>query len=252
MIQTNRRMHTHQTGFTLVEMAIVLMIVTILMAALIPTLSSQMDQKSRSETKKKLEEVKEALIGFAVMNGRLPCPASATSNGVEDPVGGGACNHSYDGFVPSATLGISGLNDQGYVVDGWNNRIHYAVTRSNSNAFTTAPPNGISSVALNSFAPDLLVCSTAAGVTATPSCAAGPPSTALTSSPGVPVVIYSTGTNGGSGGTSADEAENPNPNSANNDRLFVSHENTPDFDDLVIWISQNTLFNRMIAAGKLP
>jgi hypothetical protein len=68
----------------------------------------------------------------------------------------------------------------------------------------------------------------------------------------VPAVIYSTGKNGASGGTSADEAENPNPNSADNNRVFVSHDFTPTFDDMVIWISPNILFNRMVAAGKLP
>ncbi len=95
------------------------------------------------------------------------------------------------------------------------------------------------------------VCSTATGATST-NCASG---AALTSSPGVPAVIYSTGKNGGYGGTGADEAENPNPNSTDNDRVFVSHTPTGspnEFDDLVVWISPNILINRMVAAGKLP
>lgn len=251
MIQTNRHMRTHQPGFSLVEMAIVLMIVAILMAALVPTLSGQMDQKSRSETRKKLEEVKEALIGYAVMNGRLPCPASAISNGAESFSAGGDtsngnCSNFYDGFVPAATLGISGLDNKGYVVDGWNFPIHYAVTDKNSKAFTKN--NGMRDN-FSALAPDLLVCATASATNSSCSVAGS----SLTSSPGVPVVIYSTGANGGVSGTSADETENPNLNPASKiDRVFVSHENTADFDDLVIWLSQNTLFNRMIAAGKLP
>jgi prepilin-type N-terminal cleavage/methylation domain-containing protein len=249
MILINCLVRTRQAGFSLVEMAIVLMIVAILMAALVPTLSSQMEQRSRSETKKKLEEINDALIGFAVMNGRLPCPASSTSNGVEDPANaatGAACTRQWDGFVPGATLGISGLDSQGYVVDGWNNRIHYAVTNSNANAFTTT--NGMSTN-FSTLVPDLLVCSKAS--TTNSSCSVA--NTTLTSAPGVPVVIYSTGVNGGSSSTSLDETENPNPNPASKiDRVFVSHENTTDFDDLVTWISQNTLFNRMVAAGKLP
>ena len=59
-------------------------------------------------------------------------------------------------------------------------------------------------------------------------------------------------------GTGTDEAANPNPNSADNNRTFVSHTPTGssatngEFDDLVIWISNSTLLNRMVSAGKLP
>ncbi len=51
--------------------------------------------------------------------------------------------------------------------------------------------------------------------------------------------------------SSADETAN-----GDNDRVFVSHTPTPpglnEFDDLVIWISPNILYNRLIAAGRLP
>lgn len=77
----------------------------------------------------------------------------------------------------------------------------------------------------------------------------------------IPVVILSHGANGfgaiNSGGaanqaaTSSDELENSDSNDD-----FVSHTPTPaganEFDDLVIWLSPNILYNRMIAAGRLP
>lgn len=132
------------------------------------------------------------------------------------------------------------------------NRIRYAVTSANGNAFTTA--GGMSSTGVTALAPDLLVCSSATGISAT-ACAAG---TALTATPGVPAIIYSMGTNGGSGGTGLDEAANPNTNSANNDRVFVFHTSTPstaangEFDDIMTWLSPNVLYNRLIAAGRLP
>lgn len=251
MLLINRLVRAQQTGFSLVEMAIVLMIVSLLLAALVPTLSSQMEQKNRNETRKKLDEVKEALIGYAVTNGRLPCPASSTSNGAESFAAGGTaangnCSNFYDGFVPAATLGISGLDNKGYVLDGWDFPIHYAVTTANSNAYTMT--NGMSTN-FSTLSPNLLVCSTASATNSSCSVA----NTSLTSSPGVPVVIYSTGANGGTSGTSADEAENPNPNPASKtDRIFVSHESTPTFDDLVVWISPNILLNRLVTAGKLP
>ncbi len=239
-----------RNGFTLLEVAIVIAIVSMLLGSLLVPLQTQVEQRQIAGTQKQLEDIKEALFGFAVSNGRLPCPASATSLGVESPTGGGACTNNYNGFVPAATLGLAVVDNQGYAVDPWGNRIRYAVTSANANAFTTA--SGMQSAGLSALAPNLLVCSTATGISGT-SCAAG---TALTT--GVPALIYSTGKNGGYGGTGVDETENPNANSANNDRVFVSHVVTPpaaangEFDDILTWLSSNTLYNRMIAVGKLP
>ena len=237
-------------GFSLIEVAIAIFVITLLLGGLLVPLSSQVEQRQISDTRKYLEEIKEALIGFAVTNGRLPCPASSTSSGVENPSGGGACSNNYNGFVPAVTLGLAVVDNQGFAVDPWGNRIHYAVTTANGNAFTTV--NGMSTTGLSALAPNLLICSTATGISAT-SCAAG---TAL--STGVPLVVYSIGKNGAYGGTGLDEAANPNPNSTNNDRVFVSHLPTPstapngEFDDIMTWLSPNILYNRMVAAGKLP
>jgi hypothetical protein len=227
-----------------------MVVIALLLGGLLVPLSAQVEMRHASDTQKYLDEIKETLIGFAVSNARLPCPATAASAGVESPAGGGPCTNNYDGFVPAATLGLAVINDQGFAVDPWGNRIRYAVTNANGNAFTTV--NGMSTTGLGTLAPNLLICSTATGISAT-SCGAG---SALTS--GVPAIIYSTGKNGGYGGTGLDEAANPNANSANNDRVFVSHVPTPssapngEFDDIVTWLSPNVLYNRMIAAGRLP
>jgi len=233
-------------GFTLIEMAMVLLIVGLLLGGLVPTISGQIERQRTSETGKQLNEIKEALIGYAVINGRLPCPASSSSNAVEVPVGGGSCT-SFDGFVPASTLGLSGTTDSsGFAIDSWGNRIRYAVTTGNGNAFTTA--NGMKTTTISLIVPDLLVCSTGTGISAA-TCAAG---TSLTSN-GVPAIIFSTGKNGASGGTGTDEAANLDGN-----QTFVSHTSTPsgstngEFDDIVTWISPNVLINRMVAAGQLP
>jgi len=239
-----------QYGFTLVEIAVVMLVIALLLGGLLVPLSAQVELRRTSDTQKYLDEIRETLIGFAVSNGRLPCPATAASAGVESPSGGGACTNNYNGFVPAVTLGLAVVDDQGFAVDPWGYRIRYAVTNANGNAFTTV--SGMSTTGLGTLAPNLLICSTATGISAT-SCAAG---TALTS--GVPAIIYSTGKNGGYGGTGVDEAANPNANSANNDRVFVSHTPTTssatngEFDDIVTWLSPNVLYNRMIAAGRLP
>lgn len=240
-------------GFTLVEMAMVLAIVTLLLAGLVPTISGQLEQRRSAETKKQLDEIQQALIGFAIIKGRLPCPATTSSNGLENPSTGGACTNFYDGFVPGATLGLNSLNEQGLVLDAWDNPIRYVVTAWDSTApavsdtYTTA--DGLYNVGLSALSPNLLVCNTATGITGS-GCATGE---ALTADPGVPVVIFSTGKNGASGGTGTDESEN-----LDGDRFFVSHTPTAssttngEFDDLVVWISNQVLLNRMVAAGKLP
>lgn len=242
--------HQRIRGFSLIEVAIVLFILVLLLGSILVPLSTQVDQRQISDTQKQLDELKEAIIGFAIANGRLPCPASSTSAGIESPPGGGNCSNDYNGFIPAATLGIEKGINQGFVLDPWGNRIRYAVTTSNGNAFTTA--NGMRSTGLAALVPDLLVCSTATGISAT-ACAVGSSLTA-----GVPAVIYSTGKNGGYAGTGTDEVANPNPNSANNDRVFVFHTATPttatngEFDDIITWLSSSVLYNRMIIAGRLP
>lgn len=244
-------------GFTLLETAIVLFIVALLLGGLLPTLAGRVEQQRTGEVRRQLDEIQQAVIGYAIANGRLPCPASSGSNGAEGfATGGNAangnCANFYDGYAPSATLGLSTTDNQGYAVDPWGNRIHYAVTSWNGNTFTRT--QGMSAAGMSTLAPNLLVCSTATGISAT-ACASG---AALTASPGVPAVIYSTGKNGSYAGSGADEAANPNSNSSNNDRMFVSHPPAAasaangEFDDIVTWLSPNILYNRMVEAGKLP
>ena len=66
-------------------------------------------------------------------------------------------------------------------------------------------------------------------------------------------VVYSLGKNAGTGGAGTEENHNPNPQSTlAADRAFVNAAQGSAFDDQVLWLSKSTLFNRMVAAGKLP
>jgi hypothetical protein len=101
----------------------------------------------------------------------------------------------------------------------------------------------------------LHVCASAAGVLAGTHCTAvGDTANTLTNN--APVVIWSVGANAASGGTSADESLNPNPNNERTGiyRIFVSHSATtvPEFDDIVTWMASGRLINRLIVAGQLP
>ena len=238
-------------GFTLIEMAIVLLIITLLLSGLLVPLSTQVEQRKIAETQKTLEEIKEALFGFAIANGRLPCPASAGSNGLENTTATGTpgttpCDGPL-GFVPAVTLGISPTDSQGFAIDGWGQRIRYAVTPADS--YAAAITDGIRTLGMGAFSPNLHVCASSTGITTT-GCGAVPGNT-LTAT--APALIYSLGTNWATGGTGPDEAEN-----LDNDIVFVSHVPSSttaangEFDDIVVWLSPNILFNRMVAAGKLP
>lgn len=254
-----------ENGFTLVEIAIVLLIVTLLVTGLVPTISSQVEQRQVNDTRRQLDEIQQALIGFAVIYGRLPCPAAPTGNGEEGFAAGGDasngdCSNFLDGFVPAATLGIASVEDnqgrKGYAVDAWGNRIRYAVTNWDKTAAPAVSKvytksDGMAVAGISALAPNLLVC---AGASASgfdgSSCGTD---NALTAGNGVPAVLFSTGKNGAYGGGGLDEAANLDGN-----RTFVSHPPAAgaalggEFDDLVVWISNQILISRMIAAGRLP
>lgn len=249
---------TAHQGFSLVELAIVLVIVALLSSGLMITVSAQMDAVANSETQRRLNDARDALLGYAAANGRLPCPAASGTGvtGIESPVGGGNCSNPWDGFLPAITLGLTPTNENGYALDGWGNPIRYAITTYTNatncpggQCFSTT--NGLKNLWNGGIAPapDLRICNTATGASGagvTAACAAG-----ADLATNAVAVIFSQGKNGASAPTSSDEQANGNA-----DRLFVSHTPTPtganEFDDLVIWLSPNILYNRLIAAGRLP
>ena len=85
-LQVHKRDKLNQ-GFTLVEMAIVLVIVGLLISAFLAPLNAQQNLKDYNETQKNLDEIKESLIGYAISHGYFPCPAISASNGAEDRTG---------------------------------------------------------------------------------------------------------------------------------------------------------------------
>lgn len=234
-------------GFSLLEIFVVLIIIAILATAISVPLASQLDQQRTLDTQKQLEVAREAIYGFAMANGRLPCPAAAATTGVEAPAGGGACTTAF-GFLPATTLGLTGLDASGYMVDAWNDgdvahRIRYAISTQNSNALTTADGIKTQTMATVTATNQLYVCGT--GLTALPPTANCGTMTVLSDK--APFVIYSLGKSTVSIATNYDETNNQN-----GDRVFTSGTPTATFDDIVTWGSLNTLFSRMVQAGKLP
>lgn len=285
---------TANRGFTLTELAVVLVIVAFLIGGMLIPLAAQDDLRRTQETQKTLNDIRDALLGFAAANGRLPCPAfigggGYDSNGMEsfcdDPNPAtacgptilsqpqGRCSNPHDGLVPGVALGFSPTNGRGYILDAWGNPIRYAIsnvtdpaTSSASTRFVFTGQNGMRLRQLANLAgdSDLRVCAAApaAAALALGRCAS-PETTNLRTNTAL-AVVYSIGANSGRGGTGIDERHNPNvvpstdPSYVAPDRVFVFHEPAPagspngEFDDIVLWLSPNILFNRMIAAGRLP
>lgn len=238
-----------QNGFTLIELAVVLMIVGLLLGGMLVPLSAQLEQRNITDTQKSLSEINEAIIGYALVNGRLPCPADPTiaTGSANAGISRATCTTAANstGVLPWATLGVS-------ETDAWGNRFTYRVTPDFADAIgsgtyggcTPSPIPTLASFGLCSVG-NLNVLSAATGGT--------------TIAGSVPAVIISHGRNGAGAYTqqgaqlavssNADEQENSNGSSNN---IYVSHALTQTFNDLVVWISPNILFNRMVAAGKLP
>lgn len=229
-------------GFTLLEMAIVLAIVGVLLAGLLPTLSSQIEQQRRIETRKLLEDIQQALLGYTMVNGRLPCPADgATASGNESTTNSGAslgCALT-KGVLPWATLGVS-------ETDAWNRRFTYRVTANfadgaDGTAASCGVATGISFQLCSSANLNVLASSGGSTIAAK-----------------VPAVVVSHGPNGlgaypAGGGAQIGTATGDENENSDDDNTFVSHDQVQNgYDDLVVWISPNILLNRMVSAGKLP
>lgn len=256
---------TQQSGFTLIELAIVLVIIGVLMGGFLLTLSSRIEQSRREATRAQLADIKAALLGFATRYQYLPCPTTPNGGGREQRAAGG-CSVQH-GFVPGRTLGLPGhYNRDGLLLDSWNNPIRYSISTANGNALVNA--GQMRAVGLDALAPDLRICDRASTSGAT--CAGG----AITVAQGLPFVLLSLGQDGsnfvGLINPNTDEGENAaeataaaNAAGENRaysvaaDRVFVLTTYRGDvaagrFDDMLDWASPFVLYSRMIEAGRLP
>ncbi len=233
---------THRTrGFTLIELAMAIFLMSLLLGGLLIPLATQIERRQITDTSKTLEEIRDALLGYAVANGNLPCP-DTDNDGLEN-VTAGSCSTIVasiaTGVLPWQTLGVA-------ATDLWGNRFRYVVReeyarRSPNTPFTlsTTANVRVCSVAACTPAANVLTSSAVAAVLSHGKNAWG-------------ATIAATG-NINTAPASADELEN-----TDTDRDIVSRVSSNsgatagEFDDIVLWLPQYTLFNRMVSAGKLP
>ncbi|MEO5328580.1 MAG: type II secretion system GspH family protein [Magnetococcus sp. THC-1_WYH] len=129
----------NNSGFTLTEMAMVVMLMGIIGSILVTSLNARMSQTSYTVTKQRMAAIQETMISFLRVNGRLPCPDGNTDaelfDGIEDPLGGGVCDNGAFGVLPYSTLRLS----REQVIDGWGNFFSYHVSQT-TDPWTTVPP----------------------------------------------------------------------------------------------------------------
>lgn len=231
-------------GFSLVELAVVLVIVGFLMVSGILAFNAQVDTRNYEETTRRLNVAADYVLAFAIANGRLPCPAAPSSTGVES-ITAGACNNSFDGFLPAQTIGFPYYDSDRYALDAYGNRIRYAVASAITGCTGSSTTPHFSSAAnlkangISCRPNDLDVCTSSA-------CAAR-----VVAQQTAVFVVLSTGKNGAfTGSYVADEIDN-----TNNDARFVSR--TPGggadtFDDIVLAVPVGVLYSRLTTAGVLP
>lgn len=250
-------------GFTLIEVAMAVFIFGLLTGSILYTLAAQSDRRAIEETRRRLDQARELLLGYAAANGRLPCPARCsdwptcasstylTSDEVRDPTGkctGGGVDDYYGGtlavgppwvvggLLPAATIGFAQTDTRGYAVDAWGNRIRYAVAKTRApgqcgpgDPPTTTPlwtnATNLKTYGMACQPNDLLICKSSTGITSS-TCGGGANQIMTTSL--VVAIVYSTGKNGSiySAGAGTDEQANLD-GAGTADPIFVYHDAQP-------------------------
>ena len=103
-MQSSKPPHQQQ-GFTLVELAIVLVIVALLTSGLMMGITAQRKSADNSDAQRQLENIREALLGFAMTNGRLPCPALPNLPNTDGNAGKENCAQPH-GVLPLSLIHI--------------------------------------------------------------------------------------------------------------------------------------------------
>jgi type II secretory pathway pseudopilin PulG len=258
----SRRFPESARGFVLLEVWVMLVVITVLLTGLALPLAAQVQMRRQEALARELEEARDAVMGFAAAQGRLPCPAIEASRGMEAFAPGadassGACADFYGGYLPAATLGLNALDEEGFARDPWAspaNRIRYAVFGGGSAVNGVVNPltrtDGLRAATLaglGNASHFLFICSS--GHEASGS-GCGPASRQLTRR--AAFVVFSLGpTATAVPAAGSDEARN-----LDGDPVFVAREtslNAADpFDDVLLWVPIHLVTHRLIVAGRLP
>jgi len=239
-------------GFSLVELAVALVVVALVLGGLLSLTAAHGAAQRVRDTERLLEQARQALLGFAAANGRLPCPALPTlaagtpGAGVEQPPTATGCTGGQVGVLPWATLGLPEL-------DAWGRRFTYRVSALHARTVMVRLPT-----MFGCATPPLVPPTQAAFALCSPGdnqvrvAAAG---AALVAD--APAVIVSHGANGlgaflPSGAALPASADADEQENRDGDNVAVQRTPTASFDDLVVWLPSSLLAQAMLQAGRLP
>lgn len=152
----------HDRGFTLLEIAVVLVVLAAVVAMGFAVYVSRAAQQKREATRIRLIGAEGTLALFVAQNQRLPCPAdgslpsSHANAGVERTTGsgaaircnlGGVANSQTKGVLPWRSLNVA----ESDVIDAWGTRLTYRVAADfvgqGSMNLTACDPSGTSPAA---------------------------------------------------------------------------------------------------------
>ncbi|HMA89615.1 MAG TPA: type II secretion system protein [Burkholderiales bacterium] len=259
-------------GFSLVEMAVVTLLVAIFLTMGLAAFRASQDAQAVSTTLAKQNAIKDALIGYLRRNGRLPCADIdfSSPDGIENRSTAGdpttACatspSNARFGLVPYNTLGLA----RDAAVDGWGNFFSYQVSNSfPTEAFNPGTPSYNTPIPAP-YRDWTLSANFRSGntgeITVNDRDATG---TVIAAATNVVVVIVSHGPNGYGAYTisgtrnslpsGADELENTN---GGTDTVFFSRTPTTDdaatggaFDDRVMFLKAEDLLGPLFKDGSL-
>ena len=233
----------YEKGFTLIELAIVLLIIGLLSKNRLEPIAFAQERQRYSKSYSNLQFIKESLLAHVVATGTLPCPISANKpSGANTSI---VCNVDQGG-IPAAILGIAGaVNEHGALLDEWGRDYLYAVSLSSHPAegdqhlpdWTTV--GEASAVGIANLRGSLALCMRATAV----SC----PMNQVRANELAFVVV----SNGRKISQAARETEN-----SDGDNIFVvaeySIEGSTAFDDQVVWSSAQEVMYWMLRAAWLP
>lgn len=152
-----------QSGFSLVELTVVLAIIAVVMTSAIALFTVSLEGRAYRTTQARLATLQKALFNYRLAYNRLPCPAdnenaiSGVYYGVEAAVTGyckggtpaadlAGSSGAY-GMIPVRTLG---LPDEA-AFDGWGRRFNYAILPNYAleNSFDTIPMGTIEGLTIS-------------------------------------------------------------------------------------------------------
>lgn len=210
-----------QHGFSLIELSIVLVVMSLLASQLLIPATAQRQQQAARQTDAALFAARDALLSYVVLTGALPCPDYSIDR--LDPNYGlatDACpNPSQEGWLPFRTLGLV-ENDGSEHASRLFYRVDPNFTRSNGQSIRLS--TAFSSTFLGVYDENNLK---------------------LTSDAERPVaILFSAGADGVLNGRNA--------SFESSQASYEAHPPSNQFDDQLIWIGRPILFSSLIRSGQ--